>query len=478
MKKLRLIGLFFAIAVSCGIFGINAFCLDSSGAVRSPQTFAVSERLITPSALNKDGYNYIKPDELAKLLDIGVSYNEVTAAYSFDKAEAFGGVRTINADNPFYTVTDGFSPFYSADAKEFTGAFAVEYIKTETGVAVADCGGDFRAVSLSLADGAVWVRLAHGVNDTSGIFAEMYALAATVNGRPGAGEGNAAGSEIADLYRVYVNGAQVSGRLSVISAGGDTSYRLSFGTPYLTGAGDTLRIELGRKTGGFADGAGQPAAGSQNISVDGLLMAAGALDYGGQTYVKLADFAQLLDIGISFNEITGMVELDKAKTFGGVRIINAENPYYTVKDGEQLYDHILGDFYDGFTLEFVKTEEGLAVVDRTGDYKVIYVSFYPVENYTPYVFVQVYQNVTDYSGIFGDLYSLLPNTGGSMLVSEDSDAVRSEIAKLFRVYINGRQVFGDLSSAPGNGSRRYQLSFDTPVLQNIGDTLRIELGRR
>lgn len=214
----------------------------------------------------------------------------------------------------------------------------------------------------------------------------------------------------------------------------------------------------------------------QNFVINGEAVSANALNINDYKYIKIAEFAKLLDIDVSYNEITGTVTMDKTKPFDGVRIINAENPYYTVKDGEPLYDIVLGDFVNGFTLEFVKTEKGLAVVDCTGDYRIVNISFSSDDGDQPYVKIEKYRNTSDLSGLFNELYKQLAQP--SAIFSTDNDATRNNIAKILRVYINGKQVLGNLSLSSGNEGSSYKLSFDTPFLINNGDTLRIELYRK
>ncbi len=64
---------------------------------------------------------------------------------------------------------------------------------------------------------------------------------------------------------------------------------------------------------------------SQKFVVDGKSVKTEALTINDSNYVKVAEFAKLLDIDISYNETTNTIAFDKSKPFLGVRNENSSD---------------------------------------------------------------------------------------------------------------------------------------------------------
>ena len=224
----------------------------------------------------------------------------------------------------------------------------------------------------------------------------------------------------------------------------------------------------------------------QNFIVNGSKAEANALNINGYNYIKAAEFAEMLDIDISYNESTNTVAFDKSKSFSGTRIINDNDDIDDISDDSEIerwytfginpnIDYDIDEINTGFVLEFTnKSKDGEIVFlmsDFAGEYKTIneiYITDYAV-------YFSIYQRIEKFGDFYWDLSKNINIRYGER-IEEDTPERRESLANVYRVYINGGFISGELEYWQANGHSDYRFVFDKQYRLEDVKTIRVEVG--
>lgn len=142
------------------------------------------------------------------------------------------------------------------------------------------------------------------------------------------GDGNKYNADgLKKVLRVYFDDALVDGTAYTSPNQGGVNFFFRFDTPLYTQKVKNIRLECGyesdmQKLKDSADN--QPIVNSvQKFIVNGSPVPVAALNIGGYNYIRVVEFAQLLNIDIAYDESANTVFLDKSKPYAGVRIISS-----------------------------------------------------------------------------------------------------------------------------------------------------------
>jgi len=210
-----------------------------------------------------------------------------------------------------------------------------------------------------------------------------------------------------------------------------------------------------------------------------------ALNINGYNYVKVAEFAELLGIDISYNESTNTVAFDKFKSFSGTRIINDITDDSQSDDTEierwgafgvnPNLDYNIDTINDGFMFEFTNKSTKDEIVFLMSDFAGEYKALEGIHMADSDVSFSIYMRI----GGFGDFYfDLLKdrNIIYNERVAEDMPERRESLSNVMRVYINGKLIGGELAYSQGNGHADFIFVFDKQYKLEDVKTVRLEVG--
>jgi len=223
----------------------------------------------------------------------------------------------------------------------------------------------------------------------------------------------------------------------------------------------------------------------QKFIVNGNEVKANALNINGYNYVKVAEFAEMLDIDISYNESTNTVAFDKSKSFSGTRIISGNDINPDDSEIKRWYafginpnvDYNIDKINNGFMFEFKNksTEEEVIFLmsDFAGEYKAIE----GIEMSDTNVSFSIYQRINEQGAFYFDLLKNR-NIIYNDRVSDDTPERRESLSNVLRVYINGKSAAGELAYSQGNGHSDFTFIFDKQYKLEDVKIVRVEVSYR
>jgi hypothetical protein len=239
----------------------------------------------------------------------------------------------------------------------------------------------------------------------------------------------------------------------------------------------------------------------QNFVVDGIPVKTEALNINGYNYVKVAEFAKLLDIDISYDETTDTVSFYKTKPYSEVRVVNSEPIIVPVTRRSDNAGWSSGGFLLTFPDSILNQADRILDTGGTITYKNISTNeaeAFQVINYfgDDIVFLypsfgnasvgfSYYVSEVSTSEDFDKILSVLASNNnidssdeGGISTVPDTENTRKAVSEVFRVYINNQPVAGKIASSRHQNQYSYWLRFDKSYDLADVETVRIEIGFR
>jgi len=231
--------------------------------IPSPQSFIINGTLQQEEALNINGYNYMKIADVAKMLNIDITYNESANTVSFDKTKPYTEVRKINKmpiNIPVQTKADisnlaetwicGGNPNQNDNLSKCSNIYSIEYKNIST-----DSSNTFALVDYPdydiLYPSFSNDKVTFGFYTNETIFNdESLKILSFLSQHNSIGDGAISDTKenreiISDVFRVYINNELILGELSKDNGPNYVGYNLLFDKDYSINDIQTIRIELG-----------------------------------------------------------------------------------------------------------------------------------------------------------------------------------------------------------------------------------------
>lgn len=187
-----------------------------------------------------------------------------------------------------------------------------------------------------------------------------------------------------------------------------------------------------------------------------------SFNIGGKTIVYVDDLAEIYAGSYIWDADKRTLNLGLITPWN----VDIENP---------KYDWNVTEILNGFTLEFenhsASENTNFIVSDYSGDYAAIN----SVSAGDGAIGFSIYQDIISVGDFFNNLSDGV-NIYYSERIANDTAERREKLSEVFRVYINGELVNGELARSQGNGHVDYRFIFDKHFGLTGVKTIRVELG--